>query len=226
MGWAREGERSLAELQPALRRAGILSTIVCLRERREGVQDEVIRSGVDVRILRGRTLSQLLQLRRIIRDEAPDLITRRSSPPTSWAVSRRRIACRRPLESGEHALCGRPSPGSGGSEDIAGGRPCGRRDHRADADGSLPRDHARGRRLGGARHGTRRLADHGDRAWSGSRSPRPPCRGATPRSVGGSGSRTRTRSSSLSGDRSSRRATGTSSKRPRRSARPTHDCSS
>ena len=29
------GERSLAELQPALRRAGILSTIVCLRERRE-----------------------------------------------------------------------------------------------------------------------------------------------------------------------------------------------
>ena len=67
-------ERSLAELQPGLQRAGIRSVIVCLRDRAEGVQGQVLADGADVRILDGTTFSQLRQLRRLFRAESPDLI--------------------------------------------------------------------------------------------------------------------------------------------------------
>ena len=67
-------ERSLAELQPGLERAGFRSIIVCLRDRIEGVQSQVLADGADVRILGGSTISQLRQLRRILRIEKPDLI--------------------------------------------------------------------------------------------------------------------------------------------------------
>lgn len=68
-------ERDLAERLPQLARFNIAPIVVSLRQRREGVQQDLQRQGFDVRILnKTGLLSQVLALRKIIRDERPDLI--------------------------------------------------------------------------------------------------------------------------------------------------------
>lgn len=67
-------ERSLAELLPYLRQAGITPIIICFY-RREGVENEVIAQGFDVRFLNGvGLLAWVWQLRQIIKVEKPDII--------------------------------------------------------------------------------------------------------------------------------------------------------
>ena len=68
-------ERSLAEMLPALRAAGVEVTVVCLFRREEGVQDQVVRAGFDVRFLRGTGwVTRLRALRSILRTEQPDIV--------------------------------------------------------------------------------------------------------------------------------------------------------
>jgi glycosyltransferase involved in cell wall biosynthesis len=67
-------ERSLAELLPGLRRAGVTPIIACLHRRVQGVQEEVIAGGFDVRFLSGSPVSKAAGLRRLITRERPDLI--------------------------------------------------------------------------------------------------------------------------------------------------------
>lgn len=68
-------ERSLAELLPGLSGAGIESTVVCLHRRPQGVHDEVVQRGDDVRVLRARhSVTRLAELRRILRSEEPDIV--------------------------------------------------------------------------------------------------------------------------------------------------------
>lgn len=67
-------ERSLAELLPYLRQAGITPIIICFY-RRDGVESEVIAQGFDVRFLNGTGLvTWVWQLRQIIKVEKPDII--------------------------------------------------------------------------------------------------------------------------------------------------------
>jgi glycosyltransferase involved in cell wall biosynthesis len=68
-------ERSLAEMLPRLVGAGIEPSVTCLYERREGVAKDIVRDGIDVRLLRGdNVLSRALELRRILSAERPDLV--------------------------------------------------------------------------------------------------------------------------------------------------------
>jgi glycosyltransferase involved in cell wall biosynthesis len=68
-------ERDLAERLPELARFGIAPIVVSLRQRADGVQRDLQRQGFDLRILKNTgLLSQVLALRKIIRDERPDLI--------------------------------------------------------------------------------------------------------------------------------------------------------
>src|SRR5688500_2844859 len=68
-------ERSLAELLPYLRAAGIEPTVVCLRSRTTGVESDVRLTGCELVFLpeRGR-LRQIRAFRRLIKDRCPDLI--------------------------------------------------------------------------------------------------------------------------------------------------------
>jgi len=68
-------EHTLAERLPHLARFNITPIVVSLRHRRDGVQQDLQRQGFDVRILNATgLLSQVLALRKIIRNERPDLI--------------------------------------------------------------------------------------------------------------------------------------------------------
>jgi glycosyltransferase involved in cell wall biosynthesis len=68
-------ERSLAEMLAPLVRGGVRPTVACLERAGEGVLDEVLSQGFDVRFLRGGHLpSRVLELRRIIRAEVPDVV--------------------------------------------------------------------------------------------------------------------------------------------------------
>ena len=59
-------ERSVAELLPYLKTAGILPIVVCFHHR-EGVEQELIRQGFDLRFLSGKNTRQWFQqLRRIL----------------------------------------------------------------------------------------------------------------------------------------------------------------
>jgi glycosyltransferase involved in cell wall biosynthesis len=67
-------ERSLAELLPYLTSASFPPIIVCFY-RREGVENEVISQGYDVRFLKGAgMMAWVKQLRQIIKIEQPDII--------------------------------------------------------------------------------------------------------------------------------------------------------
>ena len=67
-------ERSVAELLPYLKTAGILPIVVCFHHR-EGVEQELIRQGFDLRFLSGKNTHQWFQqLRRILKSERPDVI--------------------------------------------------------------------------------------------------------------------------------------------------------
>src|SRR5207247_1634601 len=72
--WVGGTERSVAEMLPALVKAGVAPMLVCLRKQTEGVQDEVLKSGFKVHFLEGGWLRSTIQLRRIIQSERPDLI--------------------------------------------------------------------------------------------------------------------------------------------------------
>jgi glycosyltransferase involved in cell wall biosynthesis len=68
-------ERTLAEKLPQLRRLGLDTVVVGLRHREQGVQSDLQQQGFDVRILSARGFAgRVAGLRRIIRDERPDLI--------------------------------------------------------------------------------------------------------------------------------------------------------
>jgi glycosyltransferase involved in cell wall biosynthesis len=68
-------ERSLAQMLPLLADRGVKSTAVCLFRRREGVQNEVIADGWDVRFLpEGPWLRRASALRRIITEIEPHLL--------------------------------------------------------------------------------------------------------------------------------------------------------
>jgi glycosyltransferase involved in cell wall biosynthesis len=78
-------ERSLAELLPHYAKAGVRPIVACLAQARDGLEDEVIADGFDVRIVRGREFanrsrdvrglaSAVRDLRSIVRREDPDLV--------------------------------------------------------------------------------------------------------------------------------------------------------
>jgi glycosyltransferase involved in cell wall biosynthesis len=67
-------ERSLAEMLPQLERRGISSVVACLHRRTQGVQDQIIASGFDVRFLRGHRAGRIRELRRLMRSLRPDLV--------------------------------------------------------------------------------------------------------------------------------------------------------
>jgi glycosyltransferase involved in cell wall biosynthesis len=73
--WVGGTERSLLELVPELTDRGIHTTIVCLRRRRRGVYDEAIARGHDVVVLeRTGLVGQVIELRRLIRQQRPQLV--------------------------------------------------------------------------------------------------------------------------------------------------------
>ena len=67
-------ERSLSEMLPYLERRGIRSVVACLHSRTEGVQDQIIASGFDVRFLAAHRAGRIKELRRLIRSLHPDLV--------------------------------------------------------------------------------------------------------------------------------------------------------
>ncbi|MGZ8566515.1 MAG: glycosyltransferase family 4 protein, partial [Actinomycetota bacterium] len=67
-------ERSLAELLPGLREAGIEPTVVCLRRKEGGVERDVLAQDFDVRFLPRGTVPRLRELRALIRELSPDLL--------------------------------------------------------------------------------------------------------------------------------------------------------
>lgn len=67
-------ERSLAEILPVLSTFGISSSVVCFF-RRDGVQQLVVKAGVDVRFLQARTWrGRIRELRAILQRERPDIL--------------------------------------------------------------------------------------------------------------------------------------------------------
>jgi glycosyltransferase involved in cell wall biosynthesis len=68
-------ERSLADLLPFYRRAGIDPTVICLRHREHGMEGEVRIGGSELRFLRGGgILGNARELRKLIRRDRPDLV--------------------------------------------------------------------------------------------------------------------------------------------------------
>lgn len=68
-------ERSLAELMPVLRGAGVALTVVCLHRRAEGVEHQVRDAGFDVRFLHATGwIGRVRELRRLLRQERPDVV--------------------------------------------------------------------------------------------------------------------------------------------------------
>lgn len=73
--WSGGTERSLAELLPALRGAGVDCAVACLREREEGVEEEVRGHGFAVHVLGGDgVLAQARSLRRLVKRLRPDIV--------------------------------------------------------------------------------------------------------------------------------------------------------
>ena len=66
----------MAELLPEMVRADILPVVLCLRKRQEeGIEEEVVKKGFDVRFIPGSSFfSKVLNLRKFLRKEKPDLI--------------------------------------------------------------------------------------------------------------------------------------------------------
>ncbi|HEV8631938.1 MAG TPA: glycosyltransferase [Thermoanaerobaculia bacterium] len=68
-------ERSLADMLPGLRDAGIEVIVACLHRRAEGVEREVLAAGFDVRFLRPRSLAgRVVAVHRLLRALRPDLL--------------------------------------------------------------------------------------------------------------------------------------------------------
>jgi glycosyltransferase involved in cell wall biosynthesis len=68
-------ERSLAEMLPLLRAAGVAPTVVTLNRRQEGVERDVAAAGFDVRFLAASNwIGRILEVRRVIRSELPDVV--------------------------------------------------------------------------------------------------------------------------------------------------------
>ena len=67
-------ERSLSEMLPHLERRGIRSVVACLHRRTEGVQDQILASGFDVRFLRGHRAGRIKELHGLIRSVHPSLV--------------------------------------------------------------------------------------------------------------------------------------------------------
>ncbi len=68
-------ERDLAEELPELRRCGVATTVVSLRSREQGVQEELQKQGFDIRVLRASGwIARVIALRRIIRATQPDVV--------------------------------------------------------------------------------------------------------------------------------------------------------
>ena len=68
-------ERSLAELLPCTKSNRIDAALVCLYRRKQGVQEQVIEQGFDVRFLQKKgMIGRILELRRIIKKEKPDVV--------------------------------------------------------------------------------------------------------------------------------------------------------
>jgi len=74
--WVGGTEQSLAAMLPYLLQAGIKPIIACFNHYpKEGVEDQVLRQGFDVRFLCGKGfISRVRELRRLIQLERPDLI--------------------------------------------------------------------------------------------------------------------------------------------------------
>jgi glycosyltransferase involved in cell wall biosynthesis len=72
--WVGGTERSIAEMLPVLAESGVSPIVVCLRRREEGVQNEVIKKGFKVFFAEGGGFGSVLMLRKMIRQEQPDLI--------------------------------------------------------------------------------------------------------------------------------------------------------
>lgn len=68
-------ERSLLELLPLIKAQGIAPIVICLERQDVGFESEVREAGFDVRVLLGASFfSKTLALRRLIKDERPDLV--------------------------------------------------------------------------------------------------------------------------------------------------------
>lgn len=68
-------ERSLAELLPVLRAAGVTPAVVCLNRRAEGVERQVRDAGFDVRFLEAtRWIGRIRELRQLLCRERPDIV--------------------------------------------------------------------------------------------------------------------------------------------------------
>ena len=67
-------ERSLSEMLPHLERRGIRSVVACLHRRTEGVQDQILASGFDVRFLRGHRAGRIKELHGLFRSVHPSLV--------------------------------------------------------------------------------------------------------------------------------------------------------
>jgi glycosyltransferase involved in cell wall biosynthesis len=68
-------ERSLAELLPRLLDEGIRPVVACLYRRAEGVEEDVLSTGVTVHFLERRTLlGRVKALRQVIRSERPQIV--------------------------------------------------------------------------------------------------------------------------------------------------------
>lgn len=67
-------ERSLAELLPGVQAAGWQPTVACLFRRSEGVQDDLLEAGFDLRFLPGRLPAKAIALRRLLAERRPALV--------------------------------------------------------------------------------------------------------------------------------------------------------
>jgi hypothetical protein len=68
-------ERDLIEALSRAHAHGITPTVAALRHRDEGVQDEVLRMGIDVRFIRtSNILTRAMAVRSLVRAERPDLV--------------------------------------------------------------------------------------------------------------------------------------------------------
>ncbi len=68
-------ERSLVEMLPHFRRAGVQATVVCFYRRAEGVERDAIAAGFDVRFLRGKSMAtRVVELAGIVRSVRADLV--------------------------------------------------------------------------------------------------------------------------------------------------------
>jgi glycosyltransferase involved in cell wall biosynthesis len=67
-------ERSLAELLPGLMSNGIRPSIVCLKDRRDGVEPSIRELGCEINFLTGSISKQVRHLRRILQRELPRLV--------------------------------------------------------------------------------------------------------------------------------------------------------